>query len=67
MMSIQKAEEKLKQNDQNVEIFETLRNSIKAKKNKAKSVGRQNSQISEHDLSEHREEVAPDLGKHDLM
>ena len=34
MMSIMMAEEKLKQNDQNVEIFEEMRNRIKNKKGK---------------------------------
>jgi hypothetical protein len=36
MMSIQKAEEKLQQNDQNVEIFEQMRESLRLKKNKSK-------------------------------
>lgn len=38
MNSIQMAEEKLKQNDQNVEIFEELRNNLKnLKKEKSRS------------------------------
>jgi hypothetical protein len=38
MTSIQMAEEKLKQNDQNVEIFEELRNNLKiVKKDRPKS------------------------------
>lgn len=37
MNSIMMAEEKLRQNDQNVEIFEELRNKIKGKKGKSKT------------------------------
>ena len=50
MTSIQMAEEKLKQNDQNVEIFEELRTNLKvAKKSKNNSIDRKSSKISEPD------------------
>lgn len=50
MTSIQMAEEKLKQNDQNVEIFEELRSNLKvAKKVKNNSIDRKSSKISEPD------------------
>jgi hypothetical protein len=60
MTSIQMAEEKLHQNDQNVEIFEELRNTLKSnKKDRPKSpLHRKSSQISEPDpeLSSKKEE-----------
>ena len=60
MTSIQMAEEKLRQNDQNVEIFEELRNSLKnTKKDRPKSpLNRKTSRISEPDpeISSKKEE-----------
>jgi hypothetical protein len=60
MTSIQMAEEKLHQNDQNVEIFEELRNTLKSsKKDRPKSpLHRKSSRISEPDpeLSSKKEE-----------
>ncbi len=50
MASILKAEEKLAQNDQNVEIFEVLRNTMVSKKPlKGKSLMRNDSRLSEQD------------------
>jgi hypothetical protein len=47
MASILKAEEKLAQNDQNVEIFEVLRNTMVSKKPlKGKSLVRNDSRLS---------------------
>lgn len=49
MASIQKAEEKLRQNDQDVEIFKDLRNSLKNKKIRVNEVDPKSSVKSEPD------------------
>lgn len=67
MMSIMKAEEKLKQNDQNVEIFEELRNSIMSKKRKAptNNINKTESKISSSDANLIQE--IPDISKYLLI
>lgn len=60
MLSIQKAEEKLRQNEQNTDIFRELRNSIKNKKEHPKPIGGRGSAISE--LDDFEQERLPQLG-----
>ena len=59
-MSIQKAEEKLQQNDQNVEIFEQMRESLRLKKNKSKGGNFGQSKVSSSDNNLIQD--IPDLG-----
>jgi hypothetical protein len=63
MSSIQMAEDKLQQNDQDVEIFEELRNDLKNANRR--HYGRKNQKIKEIDyaISEDNDSI-PELSKH---
>jgi hypothetical protein len=66
MLSIQQAEKKLEQNDQNIEIFEELRNTLKPKKGKSQAQAKNESVRSEHNESEKGESM-PQLSKPGCM